>query len=55
MMRVADRRQPAIRPPHFVPGCVNLDDAGAEKIGQIFTSALASRLLAAAEEPPTAQ
>jgi hypothetical protein len=34
---------------------VGIDDAGAEQIGQMLTSAFANRLLAAAEEPATAQ
>src|SRR5216684_6443958 len=34
---------------------VGIDDAGAEQIGQMLTSAFANGLLAAAEEPPTAQ
>jgi len=34
---------------------VGIDDAGAEQIGHMLTSAFANRLLAAAEEPPTAQ
>jgi hypothetical protein len=34
---------------------VGIDDAGPEQIGQMLTSAFANRLLAAAEEPPTAQ
>jgi hypothetical protein len=34
---------------------VGIDDAGAEQIGQMLTSAFANHLLAAAEEPLTAQ
>ena len=36
-------------------GIVGIDDAGAEQIGQMLNPAFANRLLAAAEEPPTAQ